>query len=113
MLDHRPLPSSGLAPAPPLVPGVEIRGYAVAGSGTLLTEAALAFVARLERTFRARRRELLARRERLKLELDAGWRPDFLDATRAVRSGDWRVAPIPADLLDRRVEITGPVERKM
>ena len=74
---------------------------------------ALAFLADLHRRFNARRRALLARRaERQKL-FDAGELPDFLADTSAIREGDWSVAPIPADLLDRRVEITGPVDRKM
>src|SRR5205807_9830853 len=57
--------------------------------------------------------ELLARRVARQRRLDAGERPDFLPETRSVREADWTVAPIPADLLDRRVEITGPVDRKM
>ena len=74
---------------------------------------ALAFLADLHRRFDARRLELLARRmERQKL-FDAGQLPHFLTETKSVRDGDWKVAPIPADLLDRRVEITGPVDRKM
>ncbi len=79
----------------------------------ILTPAALAFVAKLHRALEARRRELLARRTRVQAELDAGRLPDFLPETKDVREGDWKVAPIPPDLLDRRVEITGPVDRKM
>ncbi len=79
----------------------------------ILTPEALAFVARLHRAFDRRRLELLARRQRLQAELDAGRLLDFLPETKEVREGDWTVAPIPADLLDRRVEITGPVDRKM
>ena len=67
----------------------------------------------LERRFRSLRHELLARRVEVQARLDAGWRPDFLEDTKAVREGDWTVAPIPSDLRDRRVEITGPVDRKM
>ena len=79
----------------------------------ILTPGALAFLVDLHRRFDKTRRELLARRaERQKL-FDAGETPDFHPETRAVRESDWRVAPIPADLLDRRVEITGPVDRKM
>ncbi|MBV8770106.1 MAG: malate synthase A, partial [Hyphomicrobiales bacterium] len=79
----------------------------------ILTPEALAFLAGLHRKFDARRKELLAARKARQARFDAGELPDFLPATRAVRDGDWKVAPIPADLLDRRVEITGPVDRKM
>ncbi|HWC27316.1 MAG TPA: malate synthase A [Solirubrobacteraceae bacterium] len=79
----------------------------------VLTPEALGFVARLHREFDATRRELLARRERLQAELDAGGSLDFLDTTREIREGDWAVAPAPRDLRDRRVEITGPTDRKM
>jgi malate synthase len=70
-------------------------------------------VASLHRAFEPRRRELLARRVTLQKQLDAGWLPDFLPETRDIREGDWKVTPWPADLADRRVEITGPVDRKM
>jgi malate synthase len=93
--------------------GVEILAPCPAAFAEILTPEALAFVAGLHRAFDGRRRELLGRRARLQLELDNGWLPDFLDETRAVRQGDWQVAGLPADLLDRRVEITGPVDRKM
>ncbi|NBB15340.1 malate synthase A [Caulobacter sp. SLTY] len=79
----------------------------------ILTPEALAFVADLHRRFDARRRELLAARAARQAQFDAGELPDFLAETASVRAGDWKVAPIPADLLDRRVEITGPVDRKM
>ncbi len=79
----------------------------------VLTPAALEFVSTLERRHGARRRELLAARVQRQRALDAGERPDFLASTAGVRAAEWRVAPAPADLLDRRVEITGPVERKM
>src|SRR5204862_1630041 len=77
------------------------------------TSEALRFLAGLERAFGQRRRDLLERREERKHLLDAGELPDFLHGTRDIREADWTVAPIPADLLDRRVEITGPVDRKM
>jgi malate synthase len=80
---------------------------------TILTPEALAFVVELERKFGARRHELLAARVERQKRLDAGERPDFLPLTRQVREGDWTVAPLPKDILDRRVEITGPVDRKM
>jgi malate synthase len=79
----------------------------------ILTTEALALVADLHRRFEPRRRELLAARIARQARLDAGERPDFLPQTVAVREGDWRVAPLPAALACRRVEITGPVERKM
>src|SRR5262249_52882792 len=79
----------------------------------VLTPLALQLLASLHRRFNPRRLELLARREQRQRELDAGARPDFLSDTAKVRAGDWRVAPVPADLQDRRVEITGPVDRKM
>jgi malate synthase A len=79
----------------------------------VLSPDALAFVADLVRTFAPRIGELLARRHERQARFDAGERPDFLSDTKHVRDSDWTVAPLPADLLDRRVEITGPVERKM
>ncbi|MGZ3433162.1 MAG: malate synthase A [Isosphaeraceae bacterium] len=79
----------------------------------ILTPQALALVAKLHRAFDGRRKELLARRAEVQARLDGGWLPDFLEETRSIREGDWRVAPIPQDLLDRQVEITGPVDRKM
>src|SRR5579863_7942932 len=79
----------------------------------ILTGEALAFLAELHRRFDAQRRQLLAARQARQQRFDAGEAPDFLVETKAVRDGDWRVAPIPPDLLDRRVEITGPVDRKM
>ena len=79
----------------------------------ILTTDALGLVARLHRAFEARRQELLAARVERTKRLDAGERPDFLPQTKSVREGNWTIAPIPADLQCRRVEITGPVERKM
>jgi len=79
----------------------------------ILTPAALAFLAALHRRFDPARRALLARRAERQRAFDAGGLPDFLAETRAIRESDWQVAPIPAALQDRRVEITGPVERKM
>jgi malate synthase len=70
-------------------------------------------VTELQRRFNPRRLELLAARQRRQAAIDAGAMPDFLPETAAIRAADWRIAPVPADLLDRRVEITGPVERKM
>ncbi len=79
----------------------------------ILSDEALGFVALLHKEFNPRREELLAAREERKKRLDAGELPDFLAETREIRESDWTVAPIPPDLLDRRVEITGPVDRKM
>ena len=93
--------------------GVEIRAPIRPGVEKILTGEALALVAGLHRTFNGRRQALLAERAARARRLDAGERPDFLASTRQVRDGDWRVAPLPRDLLCRRVEITGPVERKM
>jgi malate synthase len=79
----------------------------------ILTPEALAFVGALSRRFDGRRKDLMAHRQTVQTNIDAGRLPDFLPDTKAVRDGDWRVAPVPADLADRRVEITGPVDRKM
>jgi malate synthase len=95
------------------VEGVELRAPVQGRGDEILTPEALRFVAELQRRFDPTRRELLRRRAERQARLDAGERPDFLPETRAVREGDWKVAPVPADLQDRRVEITGPVERKM
>src|SRR3954466_15786820 len=79
----------------------------------ILTPPAVSFVEDLTRRFRPRIDELLERRRTVQARFNAGARPDFLPETAAVRNGDWKVASIPADLQDRRVEITGPVDRKM
>jgi malate synthase len=92
---------------------VSVVGPAVAESERVLTADALAFLAELHQEFGLRRNELLARRERRQADLDAGVMPDFLPETAGIRSAEWSVAPAPGDLVDRRVEITGPVERKM
>jgi len=88
-------------------------GPAVPGADSILNDRALALVAHLHRQFNARRLDLLRWRQQRQAELDAGKLPGFLDETAAIRAANWRVAPVPADLQDRRVEITGPVERKM
>lgn len=93
--------------------GIEIKGAMGPRFDEVLSPAALDFVARLQRAFNGRRMDLLAARAKRQAEFDAGALPDFLPGTANIRAGDWRVAPIPADLLDRRVEITGPVDRKM
>ena len=85
----------------------------VAGAADILTPDALAFLAELHERFDTRRRDLLDRRQERQARFDAGELPDFPEETRAIRESDWMVAPIPADLLDRRVEITGPTNAKM
>jgi malate synthase len=85
----------------------------IEGAERVLTAPALAFVEDLTRRFRPRIDELLARRHVVQERYNKGERPNFLSDTADVRSADWRVGSIPADLQDRRVEITGPVDRKM
>jgi malate synthase len=79
----------------------------------ILTPEAVAFVAKLAHTFTTRRDELLQKRVQRQVVIDDGHMPDFLPETKHIRESDWKVAPIPADLQDRRVEITGPTDRKM
>jgi malate synthase len=93
--------------------GVEIRGSITPEFAEILTPDAMHFVATLIRAFADRRDMLLQRRAQRQAEIDAGILPDFLPETEHIRKSEWTVAPIPHDLLDRRVEITGPVERKM
>src|ERR671914_2643047 len=95
------------------VEGVEIRGPVEGRAADILSDEALAFVAGLQREFDPVRKSLLGKRAERQAEFDAGARPDFLESTAAVRDGDWKIAPEPDDLQDRRVEITGPTERKM
>jgi malate synthase len=90
-----------------------VRAALAPGFETILTPDALAFVGELEKKFGAERRRLLAARKARQAKFDAGELPDFLPETAKIRSAEWRVAPAPADLQDRRVEITGPVDRKM
>ena len=101
------VPQERLAPASAQV-HAELAGYE-----DILSPAALQFLASLHRLAEPRRRQLLQARRERQARYDAGALPDFRADTAAIRSGDWRVAPIPAALQDRRVEITGPVERKM
>jgi malate synthase len=93
--------------------GVQINAPILPGFETILTEPALALVAKLHRAFEPRRQELLVARAERARRIDAGERPDFLAATAAVRAADWKIAPVPAALQRRRVEITGPVDAKM
>jgi len=93
--------------------GMEIKAEILPAYEDILTPEALALVAKLHRAFQPRRKELLAARVERAKRLDAGERPDFLAETKAIREGDWKVAPIPPALHCRRVEITGPVDAKM
>src|SRR5437588_976680 len=99
--------------APDWNQGVVIHGPMKPGYEKVLTPEAIDFAVELEREFGAERRRLLERRAELQAKLDQGRKPDFLPETKSVRDGDWTVAPLPKDLLDRRVEITGPTDRKM
>ncbi|MEW5854353.1 MAG: malate synthase A [Myxococcota bacterium] len=92
---------------------IQLTGAVPADAAGILGEDALGFVAELATRFGPALRELLAARRVRQAQWDSGWRPDFLAETRGIREGGWKVAPLPADLLDRRVEITGPVDRKM
>ena len=105
--------ASNWNPSPIVQKGVVIRGAMRPGYEKVLTPEAIDFAVELEREFGAERRRLLTRRAEIQRRLDAGWKPDFLPETEAIRSGDWRVAAIPHDLEERRVEITGPTDRKM
>jgi malate synthase len=93
--------------------GISIAGPPITRAAEILSPEALAFVGLLQREFEPRRRELLAGRAERWERLKAGELPDFLPETREVRESDWRVREAPADLRERRVEITGPVDRKM
>jgi malate synthase len=97
----------------PAPAGTEVKGAVSGQSAEILKQEALEFLAQLARKFEGRRQELLERRTVRQHELAAGRLPDFLASTREIREGAWSVAPIPRDLQDRRVEITGPVDRKM
>jgi len=97
----------------PLPKDVSISGRITPEFAQILTPEALAFVAKLHRRFESRRRELLARRAARQASFDAGAKPDFLAETKNIRDSEWQVASQPQDLLDRRVEITGPTDRKM
>src|SRR6476469_2777670 len=94
-------------------PGVQLLGAVTPAFAEILTPDALAFVAQLQRAFGGRREECLQRRQDRQAALDRGGTLDFLPETKSIREGDWTCAPIPADIQDRRVEITGPTDRKM
>ena len=92
---------------------LQVLGKMTPEFASVLTPEALAFVAKLHRKFEQRRQSLLAARAERQKEFDAGKLPDFLPETKNIREQEWRVAAQPADMLDRRVEITGPTDRKM
>src|SRR5437762_6470673 len=94
-------------------PGIEITGQITAEYSEILTPGALRFAATLQRAFGGCRTELLGKRASRQADFDAGKLPDFLSETRSIRESTWICAAIPADIRDRRVEITGPVDRKM
>ena len=93
--------------------GVEMHAHVSVEHRQILTDEALSLVAKLHRTFEQRRAQLLALRAVRQEEFDAGKLPDFLPETAGIRNSEWKIAPQPADMLDRRVEITGPTDRKM
>src|SRR2546423_4528591 len=97
----------------PLPSGVEVLGEITPALSEILTPEALAFVAKLQRQFGTRRKQCLERRQERQRRLDHGEGLDFLPETKQIREGDWKCAPIPGDIQDRRVEITGPTDRKM
>jgi malate synthase len=112
MADQNPLQApSTLGRNPP--PGVDIAGGIPDAHADILSEGALVLAAKLEREFGSRRRQLLQARAERQKEIDSGRRPDFLASTKSIREAGWTTAPIPKDLQDRRVEITGPTDRKM
>src|SRR5881394_865399 len=97
----------------PKAQDLQVSGRVTAEFAQILTPQALDFVAKLHRAFESRRQELLARRAARQKDFDAGKLPDFLPETRQVHENDWKIAGQPKDMLDRRVEITGPTDRKM
>ncbi len=97
----------------PNAAGIEVLAPVPDSLAPILTPEALGFAASLAREFEDRRRQLLERRVSVQEAINAGELPDFLEETREIREADWQIAPVPRDLQDRRVEITGPVDRKM
>jgi malate synthase len=95
------------------IAGVEFLAPVNGNYSAVLTPESIALIVDLQRAFNARRKSLLAARHERQTRLDAGEKPDFLEATKYIREASWTVAPLPSDILDRRVEITGPVDRKM
>lgn len=113
MLPIATSPASIFPPKNQQSQGIELRGPVHPSHAEILTPAALRFVADLHREFNSRRHRLLSARRDRQACLDVGGTPGFLTATEHIRKGDWRIAELPKDLQDRRVEITGPVDRKM
>ena len=99
--------------SPTLPSGVAINAPLHPRFDEILTHDALACAAKLHRAFEPRRQQLLKARIARQARIDAGEMPDFLPETKHIREGDWKIAPLPKALECRRVEITGPVERKM
>ena len=97
----------------PAAPGIEVRGPVGERDSELFSKEALDFLADLHRRFNATRFDLLHRRAERQTRINRGGTLDFLPETRSIRDGSWRIASVPADLQDRRVEITGPTDRKM
>lgn len=93
--------------------GIEIRAELMPGYTEILSEAAMKFLSELHKHFNEKRKNILVNRTKVQKDMDNGKMPDFLSETKWVRESDWKVGPTPPDLLDRRVEITGPVQRKM
>ena len=93
--------------------GLEILGTDYPGIEKILTKECLTLIVELEREFKRERLGVLQERLRKQFDLDNGGLPDFLEETKSIRESDWKITSIPHDLLDRRVEITGPVDRKM
>lgn len=93
--------------------GLDVHAPVVPCAAEILTPAALSLIAKLHRAFESRRQELLVLRAKRQKEFDSGAFPDFIPETERIRTSEWKIAPQPKDLLDRRVEITGPTERKM
>ncbi|CDQ19301.1 Malate synthase A [Halobacillus karajensis] len=93
--------------------GIQINGVMSPGFKEILTDEALEFLAHLHKRFNGQRKQLLKDRAEIQKRIDQGERPDFLEETKDIRNAEWTIAPIPEELEDRRVEITGPVDRKM
>ena len=93
--------------------GIQIVGELLPGFEEILSRDALTFIEQLEKKFGTRRKELLMKRQQKQTEIDQGKLPSFLPETEYIRKGEWKIWPLPKDLQDRRVEITGPTDRKM
>ena len=106
-------PASSAAKSAPRAKGVVVTGAMLPRFNEVITPAALEFLAGLHRKFDKRRKELMQRRADRQHRFDAGELPDFLPDTKTIREQGWKIGPVPKDLRDRRVEITGPVDRKM